>query len=236
MSKRLRPSAFTALATTAMLLGISPGQATAGLVVSFDSASHVFSGTTPGGTGPWAEAIFTRLGDHEVEVQFTIPTNAVSGLYLDDIGFQFNTSTAPSFAHVSGITAGSASFQSSGIAVPGTGGEQFNTNFDFPNTGNNRVTFGKDSVYDITFSSNSPILAGDLSNLFTTPDASGNNYFAAAHLAGYGDGKSVGIAGVASVPEPSSLLSFGLGVLGLTLAYAFRSHRRRMSAARLVAR
>jgi hypothetical protein len=237
MLKRLRPSVFTTLVATAMFLGISPGRAAAGLVVSFDSNSHVFSGTTPGGTDPWAEAIFTRLGDHEVQVQFTIPTNSVPGLYLDDVGFQFNTGSAPNFAHVSGITASSASFQSSGIAVPGAGGEAFNTNFDFPNGGGNRVTFGNDSVYDITFSSSSAVLSADLSNLFSTPDASHNDYFAGAHLAGYNGGKSAGIAGnIESVPEPSSLLSLGLGFIGLALAYAVRCCRERTGAARLAIR
>jgi hypothetical protein len=231
--KRFHTSVFTAMATATVLLGLSPGRATAGLVVSFDSTSHVFSGPTPGGTGPWAEAIFTRLGDHEVQVEFTIPTNSVPGLYLDDAAFQFNTSTAPSFAHVSGVTASSTSFKSSGIAVPGTGNEKFDTNFNFPNPANNRVTFGKDSVYDITFSSSSPVLAGDLSNLFKTPDASGHNDFAAAHLAGY-NGKSAGIGGhIASVPEPSSLLMFCVGISGLASTYAFRRRRAQRGAARL---
>jgi hypothetical protein len=219
-----------------MLLGPSTGRAMAGQVVSFDSTSHVFAGTTPPGTGPWAEAIFTRLGDHKVEVKFTIPTNAVSGLYLDDAAFQFNTGTAPSFAHVSGITASSTSFKASGIGVPGTGNEKFDTDFDFPNAGNNRVKFGKDSVYDITFSAASPVLAADLSNLFKTPDASGHPYFAVAHLAGYG-GQSAGIAGhISSVPEPTSLVTSGLGIVGLALAYAFRRNRKRGEAQRVVRR
>jgi hypothetical protein len=136
---------------------------------------------------------------------------------------------------VSGITASSASFKTSGIAVPGTGNEKFDANFNFPNAANQRVTFGKDSVYDITFSSSSPVLAGDLSNLFKTPDASGHDYFAGAHLAGYG-GESVGIAGhLASVPEPSSFLTFGLGISGLALAYAVRCRRMQRGAAPPVA-
>jgi hypothetical protein len=231
--KRFHPSFFTAFATAAMLLGLSPDRATAGLVVSFDSTSQVFSGTAPGGIGPWAEAVFIRLWDHEVEVEFTVPTNSVPGLYLDDVGFQFNTATAPSFAHVSGVTASSASFDSSGIAVPGTGNEKFDTNFDFPNAANDRITFGTDSVYDITFSSSSPVLASDLSNLFTTPDACGHDDFAAAHLAGY-NGRSAGISGqIASVPEPSSLLMFCVGISGLARAYALRHRRTRRGAARL---
>jgi hypothetical protein len=110
--------------------------------------------------------------------------------------------------------------------VHGTGNEELNTDFDFPGAANSRVSFGKDSVYDITFSAGSPVLAADLSNLFTTPDGSGHDYLAVAHLAGYG-GTSAGIVGhIASVPEPSSLVTSGLGIVGLALAYAFRRHRK----------
>lgn len=145
------------------------GRASADLVVAFDADSHVFSGTTPATAGPWAEAIFTRLGDHEVEVRFTIPTASVAGLYLDDVGFQFNTSRAPTFAHVGGVTASGVSFKAAGIAVPGTGNEKFDANFNLPNAAASRVKYGQDSVYDLTFSASMPVLAADLSNLLRNP-------------------------------------------------------------------
>jgi hypothetical protein len=225
--KSFRSPRLLALGTMALITGLAPGRATAGLVVSFDSNSQVLSGTTPGGTGPWAEAIFTRLGDHEVQVQFTVPSNAVSGLYIDAIGFQFNTSSTPTFAPVSGVMA-STSFSTSGVAIPATGNENFDTEFNFPNSGGSRVTFGQDSVYDITFSNSSPVLANDLSNLFNLPDASGHNDFAAAHLAGYGNGNSSGLTGHfplqgTSVPEPSSIvLSSVGGILVIFLAWLRR--------------
>ncbi len=230
--KSVRLSGLLALGTMALVLSLAPGRAMADLVVVFDSNSHVLSGKTPGGTGTWAEAIFTRLGDHEVQVEFMVPSNAVPGLYLDAIGFQFNTSTRPTFSHVSGATASGISFSKSGIAVPGTGHEEFNTDFNFPNSASKRVKFGQDSVYDITFSHSSPALAKDLNNLFKLPDASCHDDFAAAHLAGY-NGKSSGLSGhfplhLVSVPEPSTLvLSSVGGIFVMFLAW----YRRRRSLA-----
>jgi hypothetical protein len=226
--KSFRSSRLLALGTLAMLLGLAPERAKAGLVVVFDSNSQVLSGTLPGGTGPWAEAIFTRLGDHKVEVDFKVPSNAVPGLYIDAIGFQFNSISTPTFAHVSGVTDSSNSFSTSGVKLQGSGNEKFDTVFEFPNSASNRVTFGHDSVYDITFSSTSPVLAPNLSNLLTVPDASNNDYFAAAHLAGYGNGKSAALAGLFSVPEPGSLLLSSVGGI-FTLFLVWLRRRRSMA-------
>jgi hypothetical protein len=220
---------FTLISTFAAL---APGRASASLVLDFSNTSDVLSGTTPSTNTTYLEVTFNYVSSSQVQAVFSVPNDNVSGLYVDTVGLMFNTSSAPTITHVSGVTA-STSFNTKGIKVQGTGNEKFNTNFDFPNGEASRLKYGQSSTYDITFSSG--FLNADLSNLLQMPDSSGNGYYAAAHLAGYGN--SVGLAGdtstgetlrdlgVTAVPEPASLVTVLTGLLPCGVIVLWRSRR-----------
>ncbi len=209
-----------------VLVFAAVSQCSAGFSValSYDDQSPILGGTTPGSAGTYATASFERLNDTEVQAVFSVPSNTVSGLFLDQIGFQFNA-TGVAFTPVSGVVA-STSFNANGIAVVGTGNEKYNTSFDFQNGNGDRVKFGQPSTYKLSFTGLN--LANDLSNLFATPTFPGNNftYVSAAHIAGYGDSAGIAPSGpngqappdITAVPEPTSL-----GIAGIAFgAFAIR--------------
>jgi hypothetical protein len=206
------------------------------VTLSYDDQSPILSGTTPGSTGIYATASFERLNDTEVQAVFSVPSNTVSGLFVDQIGFQFNA-TGVAFTPVSGVVASTSFNAASGIAVVGTGNERFNTSFDFPNNQHDRLKFGQPSTYRLTFTGLN--LANDLSNLFATPTFSGNNftYVSAAHIAGYGHSAGIAPSGpngpdpappdITAVPEPTSL-----GIAGIALgAFAIRRWKQKRKVA-----
>jgi hypothetical protein len=195
----------------------------AGLELSFDSQSPVISGNAPGSTGVYATVLFDRVSNNQVDATFTV-TNTVGGLFVGEIGFQFNAAGV-TFTRLSGVTA-TTSFNANGIAVVGTGNQKFNTNFDFPQSNNARLKFGQPSKYRLTFTGLN--LSNDLSNLFATPTGNKFDYISAAHIQGYGDSAGIAPSGgngtgegpgeITAVPEPTSL-----GIAGIAFgAFAIR--------------
>jgi len=194
----------------------------AGFELSYDSQSPVLSGNTPGSAGVYATVLFDRVSNNQVDATFSVPSSNVSGLFVGEIGFQFNA-TGVTFTRLSGVLA-TTSFNANGIAVVGTGNEKYNTNFDFPQPNNDRLKFGQPSKYRLTFTGLN--LANDLSNLFATPTGNKFDYISAAHIQGYGDSAGIAPSGpngmappdITAVPEPTSL-----GIAGFAFgAFAIR--------------
>lgn len=216
---------LTVLAVSA-LAALSPGRASADLVIHFSSNSPILAGSPPATAGTYLSATFANSTDDasilagHVRVTFTVPT-AVPGLFLGAVGFNFHTDAAPTLTVVPGTVAAATSFDPNGVKLVGTGNQHFNTLFDFPQAGSGaRLSPGSPSVYDIAGLE----FGGDLAKLLV---GNADGYTSGAHIQGYGN--SVGIAGEPcnpplSTPEPSTAVMAGAAAL-LGLGHARRRVR-----------
>jgi hypothetical protein len=205
---------------------LNPDRASASSIVSFGSDTGVLSGNLPGTPGTYVQALFENTADdgaiasNTVRLTLTVPTSE-AGLFVDEIGFNFNSDVAPVFTHLSGVQASSGpAFDPSGIAVNGTGNEKFNASFPFPNPAAARLEAPKSSVYTITGLQ----FGSDLSLLLK---ANSNGYLAATHIAGFAQG-SAGIAGQVVTPEPGTLAMAALILVPLGVLRVTRFRRARV--------
>jgi len=214
----------TVLAVSA-LAALSHGRASANLVLNYASNSPILAGSPPETPGAYLTATFANSTDDasilagHVRLTLAVPT-AVPGLFVGAVGFNLNTSTAPTLTLAPGTLAAVASFDPNGLKLVGTGDQLFNTLFDFPQAGSKvRLGPGSPSVYDIA----GLRFGGDLTKLLA---GNADGYTSGAHIQGYGN--SVGIAGEPvpplSAPEPSTLVMAGAAVL-FGLGYARRRGR-----------
>src|SRR3954468_2830751 len=91
------------VAVVAFLTGLNPGRAPASVIMRFGSDTGLLSGNVPATPGTYVLALFENSSDdgaiaaNTVRLTLTAPTSA-SGLYVDEIGFNFHTNVAPGFA------------------------------------------------------------------------------------------------------------------------------------------
>lgn len=214
MSRQIIVSFFGAL-----LLALGGVASATPITLNVDT---VISGDTPDGTAPWLTATFATVDAQTVRLTMT-----ASGLAEPDFiegkknghfgwGFMFfgHDATGLSFNFVSGIEANdvsnSGTTQASGLV--GTADFVFSW-WDHKELQQFRP--GDSAVYDISSSSNI-----DPSDFYVE---NGKGYYSIAHIQGTsgseGSAWIVSKGGTVSVPEPSMLGLFGLGLLtlGLTL-------------------
>lgn len=207
------------------------------------SLNQVYTGATPDGTPPWLVATFTQTGPTTGTLTLTSDLSAsdfLQGLNsphaTDNVGWAFylNQSLSSVTCETGGTCGnGNSGFNASGFNTGPVGGV-FNLAFGWGPGASNRFVAGSAATYDLTFSSD---LTG---NPFV---GNTDGWLSVAHVQGITGGCSgwivagTGSLGTGSgpctitppphsVPEPSDLGIFGLGVL---LIGGFLGWRRRQS-------
>src|SRR4051794_14205120 len=123
MLTAIRSRAVLCAIALAFLSSLNPDRASASVILGFGSDTDLFSGNLPATPGTYVQALFENSADdgsipaNTVRLTLTVPTSE-SGLFVDEIGFNFKTNVAPVFTPLGGVhTSSGPAFNSGGIAV-----------------------------------------------------------------------------------------------------------------------
>jgi hypothetical protein len=206
---------FAASISLVLMLAMSSAADTITFELNFE-----YSGASePAGPLPWLTATFKDLGTNSVELTMAatnlVGSEFVSGWYFN-VDPKFNaTFLVNEDDYDSGIKAESITGSNNGLkAGPASG---FDLVFDFPTSngkgGDLRFGAGDESVYVIE--------AKDLTAASFDFTNEGGNFLSAAHVQGIGpkgeDSGWIAARRTTDIPEAASLISLGLGILGIGL-------------------
>lgn len=226
----LRKLRFLAVFMGLLLGGIAP-PASAVLIIDLDT--NFSNATTPAGPAPWLRATFLQNGANNVRLTMDSllidPREFVDG----NQGWYFNLdpNLDPAqlvFTFVSATNfAGSVAINTGIDFTNADGGGLYDIQFDFPaGPPAQRFGVGAQLVYDISLAG---LVEQSFNYLSSESQNAGNGTFrSAAHVQGIqsgagsshiGDGDG---GGIQQIPEPGILLLFGIGLVGMGVAWRRR--------------
>lgn len=178
---------------------------------------------SPTGPAPWLTATFTDIAADTVRLTMTA-NGLVNKEFVDEWLFNFDTNNISlnpaDFTHVSSEDVGIFGPLSVEVGVddfPGDGGGLYDIKFVFDNAPPaDRFDAGDSVTYDITATG----LSASSFEVLSTPHGDHGIYFSAAHIQAIGSGDDpqgsgwIGPKGETPIPEPTTILLVGLGLLG----------------------
>lgn len=218
MRRILRSALVGAALVAAFVAGDSRAATmTLGLDIEFSG------GVAPGGTTPWITATFDDSFGGPDTVRLTMTaTNLLGGTQGENIAewlFNFDSSLDPTlltFTAVSNSAAVPNAINKGANAYMADGDGNFDIQFVFPpppGSGAARFTGGETVIYDITYGGG-PISASSFA-FFSSMGGGQGSFLSAAQIQRTPNGGN-GSGWIGVVPEPSTGLLFGAGLLVLT--------------------
>ncbi|MBE9531694.1 MAG: PEP-CTERM sorting domain-containing protein [Proteobacteria bacterium] len=229
MEKKKR-SFLAMFASIAIVLGLvfmaSSAQAT-----SFDLDTEFSGAQEPEGAGPWLNASFVDDGAGTVTLTMS-DLNLTDNEFVGSWYFNVDTSVLPSdlqITHVGGVQGSVATTDlnndsdstNNNAQFKADGDGFFDIRFDWAN---GEFGAGDTSVYEI--SCGSCMLTASSFDFMSEPGGNNGTYNTAAHVQGIGiNDQDSGWIGNTVIPEPSTYLLLGSGMLGLAFWRKRRSNR-----------
>jgi hypothetical protein len=198
------------------LAGLQPAQALPVPVV-FELNYEYSGGTSPKGTAPWLRATFTDVSAGKVELKLET-LDLVGDEFVSDWLFNFDDryETQVSSLKFDPLPGPLSSFGTTANFYGGGGAHGFDIMLGFPTAKADRFGAGDPPyIFEITSSATNFTLEAALFDVFN--NYKNPPYFkTVAHIQGIApDGEESGWIAPAAVPESSTLLLVGVGLIGL---------------------
>ncbi len=232
----LKAGIVACIVGSAVVIGLSGAEA---LTYTLD---NVFSGNVPDSSSPYGTITFTDIGGETVQITFTASLEDSSEFITE---WDFNVvgidPTALVFTFVSStggvglptISKGTDAFKADGDGL-------YDVFFEFPQPAASRLNGTDTSVWNVTCNPDCNLDASDFAALSSQTGNAGPNgpFHTAAHVQGItpdcsgwvsdtvGGSVSNPSGRCGAVPEPSTVLLFGAGLVGLTVVRRFAGRPR----------